>query len=129
MSILYQGVQEALYPKSTYHYNSGGDPTIIPQLTHEQLKKFHASHYHPSNSVFMTFGNIAAEKQQEKFSKFALSKITSVSEAEIRVFEETRYTDPQKKIFDYPLDEDNTVNKTHIVLGWLWQKYRCEVSS
>ena len=48
ISILYQGVQEALYPESTYHYNSGGDPTIIPQLTYEQLKQFHRSHYHPS---------------------------------------------------------------------------------
>mgnify|MGYP001246619066 FL=1 len=122
ISILYQGVQEALYPESTYHYNSGGDPTIIPQLTYEQLKRFHRSHYHPSNSVFMTFGNIAAEKQQEKFSKLALSKIISVSEGEIKVSEETRYQEPQKKIFEYPLDDDNTADKTHIVLGWLLGK-------
>ena len=122
ISILYQGVQEALYPESTYHYNSGGDPTIIPQLTYEQLKGFHRLHYHPSNAVFMTFGNIAAERQQEKFSKLALSKITSVPEAEIKVFEETRYREPQKKIFEYPLEEDNTADKTHIVLGWLLGK-------
>tara|TARA_A100001015_G_scaffold59659_1_gene65784 strand:- start:3499 stop:6402 length:2904 start_codon:yes stop_codon:yes gene_type:complete len=122
VSILYQGVQEALYPESTYHHNSGGDPAIIPQLTYEQLKGFHRSHYHPSNAVFMTFGNIAAEKQQEKFSKLALSKITSVLEAEIKVFEETRYQRPQKKIFEYPLDDDNTADKTHIVLGWLLGK-------
>ena len=122
ISILYQGLQEVLYPESTYHHNSGGDPTAIPQLTYTQLKQFHTSHYHPSNAVFMTFGNISAEKQQERFSKFALSKISTVAEAEIKVREETRYREPQKKIFEYPLDDDNTVDKTHIVLGWLLGK-------
>ena len=62
ISILYQGVQEVLYPESTYHHNSGGDPTVIPQLTYEQLKQFHTSHYHPSNAVFMTFGNILSRE-------------------------------------------------------------------
>ena len=122
ISILYQGVQEVLYPESTYHHNSGGDPTVIPQLTYEQLKQFHTSHYHPSNAVFMTFGNIPAEKQQERFYKFALSKISTVAKTEIKVREETRYREPQKKIFEYPLDDDNTVDKTHIVLGWLLGK-------
>ena len=37
-----------LFPTSTFHYNSGGDPTAIPDLTYEQLKAFHALHYHPS---------------------------------------------------------------------------------
>ena len=27
-----------LFPTSTFHYNSGGDPTAIPDLTYEQLK-------------------------------------------------------------------------------------------
>ena len=70
----------------------------------------------------MTFGNISAEKQQERFFKFALSKISTVAEAEIKVREETRYREPQKRIFDYPIDDDNTVDKTHIVLGWLLGK-------
>lgn len=43
--------------ETTYHYNSGGDPKDIPDLTYEELVNFYKSHYHPSNAVFMTFGN------------------------------------------------------------------------
>ena len=39
-----------LLPSHTYGVNYGGDPKCIPDLTWEQLKSFHASHYHPSNS-------------------------------------------------------------------------------
>ena len=38
--------------------NSGGDPQKITDLTHEQLKKFHKDHYHPSNAKVYTYGNI-----------------------------------------------------------------------
>tara|TARA_B110000977_G_scaffold198611_3_gene283841 strand:- start:34373 stop:35455 length:1083 start_codon:yes stop_codon:yes gene_type:complete len=43
-----------LFPTSTYHHNSGGDPVSIPNLTHEDLKNFHATHYHP-RYVFLFF--------------------------------------------------------------------------
>ena len=43
-----------LYPTTTYHHNSGGDPAEITHLTHDQLHAFYRRHYHPSNAVFMT---------------------------------------------------------------------------
>ncbi len=47
VSMLYHGIQEALYPTSTYHFNSGGDPVSIPSLSYEELKAFYQS---PSTS-------------------------------------------------------------------------------
>ncbi|PVI01309.1 hypothetical protein DM02DRAFT_613710 [Periconia macrospinosa] len=38
--------------------NSGGDPQKITDLTWEQLRKFHADHYHPSNAKLLTYGNM-----------------------------------------------------------------------
>ena len=38
--------------------NSGGDPPKITDLTYDQLKQFHADHYHPSNSKFFTYGDM-----------------------------------------------------------------------
>ena len=70
------------------------------QILFQNLSLMPSLTFYFPRQVFMTFGNIAAEKQQEKFSKLALSKITSVPEAEIKVFEETRYREPQKKIFE-----------------------------
>ena len=46
-----------LFPTSTYHHNSGGDPVNIPDLTHDDLRQFHATHYHPSNARFFTYGD------------------------------------------------------------------------
>ena len=37
--------------------DSGGDPTVIPQLTYEQFKDFHATYYHPSNAQIFFYGD------------------------------------------------------------------------
>ena len=37
---LYHQLAYHLFPETTYHYNSGGDPKEIPDLTYEQLVDF-----------------------------------------------------------------------------------------
>ncbi len=64
INMLWHHLHHHLFPTTTYHYNSGGNPLEIPKLTHAQLKAFHATHYHPSNAIFMTYGNRPAESQQ-----------------------------------------------------------------
>lgn len=122
MSMLYQGIQEVLYPSSTYHYNSGGDPVAIPELSYEQLQSFYKSHYHPSNAVFMTFGNISAAVQQKKISDLALSRLEPSEVSEISVSPEVRYQQPVNRELSYPVDDDDLSRKTHIVLAWLLGK-------
>ena len=65
-SQLYQGLSEFLYSESTYKYNSGGDPQIIPQLTYKDLVNFHRKHYHPSNAIFLSHGNIDIKYLQDE---------------------------------------------------------------
>ena len=48
--IFSQHLQNRLLPDHTYSVVSGGDPLCIPDLTWEQLRQFHAMHYHPSNA-------------------------------------------------------------------------------
>jgi len=38
--------------------NSGGDPQKMTDLTYEELKNFHAQHYHPSNAKVFTYGDM-----------------------------------------------------------------------
>lgn len=38
--------------------NSGGDPEIMTNLTHDQLVAFSRKHYHPSNAKIFTYGNM-----------------------------------------------------------------------
>jgi hypothetical protein len=56
--VMARSILNALYPETTYSYNSGGDPAVIPRLTYDQLKSFHRHHYHPSNAFFYTYGNL-----------------------------------------------------------------------
>lgn len=61
--VLYQAIQTALYPDNTYAVNSGGDPSVIPELTYEQYLDFHRTYYHPSNSYIYLYGDMdMAEK-------------------------------------------------------------------
>ncbi len=121
-SALYQSLTRELYPTITYHHNSGGDPERIPDLTWEQLKEFHAHHYHPSNAVFMTFGDIPAAEQQARFEEGALAPFEAL-EMDISVPDEKRYSKPVEVEDRYALDgEEDISDKTHIVLGWLMDK-------
>tara|TARA_B110000116_G_C16798713_1_gene568697 strand:- start:732 stop:3644 length:2913 start_codon:yes stop_codon:yes gene_type:complete len=118
-SQLWQTLCKHLYPTTTYHHNSGGDPEAIPDLSYEQLKSFYKTHYHPSNAIFMTFGDISAFDHQVKFQNQALQSFKPL-EHEISVPDEKRYYAPVRAEEAYPLaDKDGTDKKTHIVMGWL----------
>ncbi|QOW46366.1 MULTISPECIES: insulinase family protein [Acinetobacter] len=114
---LYHQLAHHLFPKTTYHYNSGGDPKDIPDLTYDELVSFYKSHYHPSNAVFMTFGNQTAYDLQAQFETLALSKFEKG---------ETLYSKPEQRLTapiavqeTYALDGDDLKDKTYHVLSWL----------
>lgn len=114
---LYHQLAHHLFPETTYHYNSGGDPKDIPDLTYDQLVSFYKSHYHPSNAVFMTFGNQSAYELQEQFEKLALAKFQKGT---------TLYSKPEKRLAapiqvseHYAVDSDDLSDKTYHVLAWL----------
>ncbi|MBE9562173.1 MAG: insulinase family protein, partial [Proteobacteria bacterium] len=118
-TLLWHELYSHIFPTITYHHNSGGDPKEIPNLTHEQLKAFHAAHYHPSNAIFMTYGDRPASEHQEKFQQHVLQHFQK-SELNLQIPNEKRYDSPQHVISHYPIDKRETkLRKTHIVLAWL----------
>ncbi len=120
---LYHQLAHTLYPTTTYHYNSGGDPADIPGLTHQYLVDFYKSHYHPSNAVFMTYGNLAPALLQQRFEEQALGQFTQG--ARCVPVPEVRYTAPQRVEASYAVDisEGETLeDRTHLVLAWLLPK-------
>lgn len=121
-SQLWQTLCKYVFPTSTYHFNSGGEPDAIPDLTYQQLQDFYKTHYHPSNAVFMTYGDISAEEHQVKFEEQALKRFDAL-EKTISVPDEQRYYAPIRVEESYPLtDEEDLSNKSHVVLGWLLGK-------
>ena len=122
VSALYQAMTRELFPTITYHHNSGGDPAHIPDLSYQQLKDFHARHYHPSNAVFMSYGDIPAAEHQARFEDQALQEFDTLK-IDIAVPDEQRYSAPRQVEDRYALDgEEDTSDKTHIVIGWLLDK-------
>lgn len=114
---LYHQLAHHLFPETTYHYNSGGDPKDIPDLSYEELVSFYKSHYHPSNAVFMTFGNEPAYNLQEQFQTLALSKFEQG---------ETLHSKPERRLAapvtvteTYAVDAEDLKDKTYHVLSWL----------
>jgi presequence protease len=120
VSTLWQTVTKYLYPETTYHFNSGGEPDDIPALSYQQLLEFYRTHYHPSNAVFMTFGDMPADELQERFHEQALQRFQRL-DAIIEVPDEKRYHAPVAVQEHYASEtgEADDENKVHHVLAWL----------
>ncbi|MEQ6885195.1 insulinase family protein [Salicola sp. Rm-C-2C1-2] len=119
VSQLWQTLSKHLFPTTTYHYNSGGEPDHIVDLTYEQLVEFYRRHYHPSNAIFATFGDIPAHEHQQRFESLALNRF-SAAEIDLRVRNEKRYYAPVRVQEHYGVDPgEGTENRTHVVMGWL----------
>ena len=117
-SQLWHTFTKYLFPTSTYHFNSGGEPTDIPDLSYEQLLNFYQTHYHPSNAIFMTYGNIPAKVHQEKFQSQVMDSFDRLDKT-IEVKKEKRYFAPIRVQESYANDDANLEEKTHVVVGWL----------
>ena len=95
---------EHLFPTSTYHWNSGGDPINIPDLTYDQLKAFHAVHYHPSNAKFYTYGDLPLEDTLQQIEDSALSRFDRLDVSKLVVEDERRFTAPKRVDVTVPAD-------------------------
>jgi len=114
---LNERVNSYLYPTTTYHHNSGGDPAHIPDLTHQALKAFHQRHYHPGNAVFMTYGDESVLSLQTRFEELALQHFDGPADA-VLGRDEKRYVAPVRVEEAYA-PESNEGPQTHHVLAWL----------
>ncbi|KAK2608734.1 Mitochondrial presequence protease [Conoideocrella luteorostrata] len=97
--LYYIRFQDHIFPDIN---NSGGDPQKITDLTYEQLRNFHAEHYHPSNSKLFTYGDMPlVDHLQELDARLqAFSKI----EADKQVHQPIELTGPREVTLQGPLD-------------------------
>jgi Zn-dependent M16 (insulinase) family peptidase len=117
--VMVRSILNALYPETTYSYNSGGDPVVIPRLTYNQLKSFHQKHYHPSNAFFYTYGNLPL-KDHLKFINDKILKHFKRIDPGTGVPSQTRWNHPQRKKYTYPLDKnEDPSKKCQACVAWL----------
>jgi Zn-dependent M16 (insulinase) family peptidase len=117
--VMVRSILNAIYPETTYSYNSGGDPTVMPQLTYDQLKAFHRRHYHPSNAFFYTYGNLPL-KDHLKFIHDKILIHFKPIDPKTDVPSHPRWNSPQKKTYPYPLDKnEDPAKKCQVCMAWL----------
>lgn len=118
-SLLSRRMSRALYPHTTYHFNSGGEPEEIPKLTWDALRAFHDEYYHPSNAWFFTYGNLPLEGYLQQIEDDVLRHFTA-RQVESAVPAETRLSAPLRVVESYPVEsEGEAERKTFVQVGWL----------
>ncbi|MGM0439543.1 MAG: insulinase family protein [Chlamydiota bacterium] len=118
-SRLSEVMMATMFPDSPYRYNSGGDPTVIPTLTHEGLKAFHSRYYHPSRCLFYFYGNFALEDHLDFLEEHLLGQ-TSYAPPLPLINPQPRFSAPKKVTSFYPATADDDIEDQSIIaMGWL----------
>ncbi len=76
--LLETAILKSLYPDTTYHFESGGNPERIPDLTMHGFTRFHKKFYHPSNSYIYLYGDMDIEEKLAFLDQEYLSAFTRI---------------------------------------------------
>ncbi|MDR1924361.1 MAG: insulinase family protein [Planctomycetaceae bacterium] len=118
-NILYQTIQKALYPDSTYKFDAGGDPNEIININHESFVNFHKKYYHPSNSLIYFYGNGNIKEHLNYIHNEYLSKFKKQI-IDTQIQEQPPLTTPVDVTEYYSVDPtESTDAKTFLSLNYL----------
>ena len=109
---------QALYPDTTYHYESGGDPAAIPQLTQQMFCDFHAKYYHPSNSYLFLYGDMDIEEKLAWLDSAYLSKFDRIP-VPSRIDAQAPFDGLKRITRHYPIGaEEDSAEKTFLAYAF-----------
>ncbi len=136
-SLLAQYSQQYLFPEHVYGLDSGGDPSVIPDLTYEQFKQFHETYYHPSNSYIVFYGDDDPDQRLrlmdsylKDFSEVLFRDAQTVnrkmrkSTSDSSIPKMARWSEPRRIIKPYDFAEgpggtDAVTNRCFLTVNWL----------
>ncbi len=115
----WEEINQGLFPDLTYGINSGGDPKVIPELTHKGLLEFHKTYYHPSRCTFFFYGNLPLEGHLDAISEGALKGVNRLEQLS-PIPKQKRHTKPVRKEVSYPIAPNEELSgKTMVSFSWL----------
>ncbi|RPI25270.1 MAG: peptidase M16, partial [Chloroflexota bacterium] len=109
--------QQLLYPDSIYHFDSGGDPEAIPQLTYAQFKQFHDTFYHPSNARIFFYGNDDPAERLRILDAYLKDFDAIDVPSEIQL--QPRLSQARRFVLPYDAGEAHDGQKSYLTLNWL----------
>ena len=116
-SVLMEACQHAVFPDMLYSLDSGGDPAVIPSLTFEAFRDFHASYYHPSNARFFFWGDDPEEERLARISSVIAQYQKRAVSSEVPL--QNRLSAPRMVEKHYAASEGEDAGKAHMAVNWL----------
>ena len=100
--VLYRTLFNAISPDTSYAFESGGDPEIIPTLSYEEFKNFHKRYYHPSNSYIFLYGDLDMEERMDWIDREYLSKFDKI-DIDSKVKSQPAFSKMRNVTLEYPI--------------------------
>ncbi len=114
-----RGMRKTLFRGLPYEHESGGDPAEIPNLTWENLKKFHSFHYHPSNAFFYTYGDRPLAETLELIELNALQRFEHI-DIDSSIPDVRRRREPVRTTEAFPADAtEDATRKAQALVAWV----------
>ncbi|RDE10479.1 insulinase family protein [Pelagibacterium lacus] len=107
---------QSLFPDAVYANYSGGDPRVMPQLTYETFKAFHAAYYHPSNAQVIFYGDDDPQRRLDLLDG-VLSRFERGEKAP-SIAPQPRFDAPRRVEATYPADGENP-RAAFVSLNWM----------
>ena len=117
--VLFQKIDELIFPDTVYRNCSGGNPCYIPDLSLEDFCRFHKQYYHPANSYFILYGKLEIENILTIINEQALKKFIAKN-IESSVQRQEFFLKPVISECTYPIDQkEQPDHKTWFALSYL----------
>ena len=102
--VLEREIFNSLFPETSYGFESGGDPEVIPDLTYEKFLDFHRRYYHPSNSYIYLYGKMDMAERLNFLDKEYLSKYDKLA-VDSELILQSPFTKIKEIKKSYPISE------------------------
>ncbi len=116
-SVLGEQIQHSLFPDNTYHYDSGGNPAVIPDLSYEEFRSFHETFYHPSNARIFFYGDDDPEMRLVLMNEYL--HLFEAVPVQSQVALQMPFDEPRKLTVPYEVAEGQAEPKNFVTVNWL----------
>ncbi len=120
-AMLKRKIQTTLFPDTSYGYEQGGNPDVIPTLTYDEFINYHKIYYHPSNSFLFFYGDYNVPNQLERLDTLYLSSFNKndIKSATLlqQSFNKQKIVKLEYSISDKEIENNNTYLALNYVIG------------
>lgn len=116
-SVLGEQIQHAIFPENEYRHDSGGSPSVIPDLTFEQFQAFHETYYHPSNARIFFYGDDDPEQRLSVVHDYLhlFDPIPVKSEISLQ----KPFSQPRRQVIPYEIAAGQEDARSFVTVNWL----------